>query len=117
MDFNPVQILPITKPTIELTNPSGSCDLVENRSRRSSRFKDSAVVFDNNYWRDLPSSYNRPLYVTTNLKRFELKRAMLDLESLLNIIPLSVLDAVGIPRDKSQGNRLTFYASKVTILT
>lgn len=40
------------------------------------------------------------LIVTTGVKWVELKRAMIEKGSSLNIIPLSALDAVGIPRDK-----------------
>lgn len=35
-----------------------------------------------------------------NVKPIELKRSMVDLGSSLNIISFSVLDVVGIPRDK-----------------
>lgn len=48
-----------------------------------------------------PPGYTEPTLIGHyEVKGFELKRAMLDLWSSVNIISLSVLDAVGIPRNK-----------------
>lgn len=51
------------------------------------------MVFYDNDRGDLWSHHNRPLYVTKKLKR---KEAMLDLGSLLNIVSMSIPDAVDI---------------------
>lgn len=48
----------------------------------------------------LPSHQNRPLYVTAYIRDMELRCAVIDLSSLLNIMPLSTLEAIGIPRDR-----------------
>lgn len=48
----------------------------------------------------LPSHYNQPLYVTTCIKDVELRHAMVDKRSLLNINHLSVLEVVVVSRDK-----------------
>lgn len=58
------------------------------------------VMFYDNKRRDLPSTHNRPLYVTASVKGIKFKRAMLALGSSLNIISLRVLDAVETPRER-----------------
>lgn len=57
-------------------------------------------MFYDNDRHDLPRGHNQPLYITADVNRVELKRAMLDLRSSINIISLSMLNAVGISREK-----------------
>lgn len=99
MDFNPEQRLAITKSIIELTDPSESCDLVEGRSRCRSRF-DATVTMFYDVDRHRPTTHSRSLYVSTSMNGVELKRAMLDPGSSINIISLSTLDVVDVSRDK-----------------
>lgn len=99
LDFSSEQRLAITKSIVELTDPTKSCDLVEGRTRRKGRFDDNAAVFYVDDERGLPTNHNRPLYVIANVNGVELRRAMLDPGSSINIISLSTLDAVGVPRD------------------
>lgn len=87
MDFNPEQKLAIAKATIELTNPSGSSNLVNSRSMTNRRFEDNVMVFYENDQHDVPSHHNRPLYRIVKVRDIELKRVMLDYGSSLNIIP------------------------------
>lgn len=101
MDFNSEQRLAITKSLIELTDPAESCDMVEGRPRHKGRFDDNAAVFYNKDRRGLPSNHNRPLYMTASVNRVELKRAILDPESSINIISLLTLEAVGIPKRRT----------------
>lgn len=95
----------ITKSIIELTNPVDSCDLVEGRSRRKRQFDNDVTMFYDNDRCGLPSTHNRPLYVTASGNGVELKRAMLDPGSSINIISLSTLDAVGVPQNHPTANR------------
>lgn len=48
----------------------------------------------------LPSHHNKALYVITSVYYVELKRAMVDRGYSLNIMPLSMLEVVGIPESK-----------------
>lgn len=50
-----------TKSIIKLTDLVESCELIEGRSKRRSRFDDDVVVFYNNDWRGLTTTHNRPL--------------------------------------------------------
>lgn len=93
IDLTPSKGWP-SKSIIELTNPGESCDLVEGRSRHRGRFDDNAVGFYDDR-RGLPTTHNRPLYVTASVNGVKLKRAMLDPGSSINIISLSTLEAVG----------------------
>lgn len=74
--------------------------MIERRSRCNHRFNDYVIVFYDKDRRDLPTSHNQSLYITTNMNVVKLKRVMIDPESSINIIFLLVLDAVGISRDK-----------------
>lgn len=94
MDLRSEQRLAITKATIKVTDPSGSLGIAENRLRLNSRFKDNAVVLFNNERCNLTSHYNHPLYVAVKVRVVELKQAILDQGSPLNIVSLLVLDAV-----------------------
>lgn len=53
------------------------------------------ILFENDR-QDLPSHHNRSLYVTASIRGVELKCAMVDSGSTLNIIPLSILEADGM---------------------
>lgn len=99
MDFSPEQTLAITNTIIELIVLSGNTNFAEKRSRRSSKFEDGEVVFYENEWPNLPSQHNHPLYMTARARDVELKRDTLNQGSSLNIMSLSVLDAVGVPQE------------------
>ncbi|XP_059638839.1 uncharacterized protein LOC132281121 [Cornus florida] len=59
----------------------------------------SAIVFteEDKY---VPTTHNRPLYVTASLNGVELKRAFMDNGSSLNIMPLEVFCHSGLPDEK-----------------
>lgn len=99
IEFNSEQKLAITKSIIKLTDPIESCQLVERRSRRRSRFDDAAVVFYDN---DRQPS-NHPQSTTLYNSEREWSWAQESYArhgSSINIIFLSTLDAVGIMRGK-----------------
>lgn len=59
------------------------------------------VLFYDNERSNLHSSHNRPLYIfTMSVNGVELKRAMLNLGSSLNITSLWIVDAVDEPLDR-----------------
>lgn len=93
MDFSLAKRLAITKAIIELTDPLGSSNLFESKSGRNSKFENN---FYENDRIDVRSHHKRPLYVTAKVRDLESKKAMLDQVSSLNIISLSVLDAIGV---------------------
>lgn len=99
VDFNPEQRFSTTKVIIELTNLlKGSC-LAKRRLVGGNKFEDSAKIFYEKDQQDIPSHHNRPLYVTVSVRDVELKRAMTDLRSSLNIISLFMLQAVRMRQD------------------
>lgn len=102
MGFSPKQRLAITKVIIKLTDPLESSGIADSRSRRNNRFEIDVSVFYHNKRLELSSHHNIPLYVTTSIREAELKRAILDLGSLINIVSLSILDAVGVVRSSIQ---------------
>lgn len=117
MDLRQEQRLAITKAIIKVTDPSGSSGVTENRLRRNSKFKDNAVVLFDNERCDLPSHHKHPLYVTVKVRDVELKRAIIDQGSPLNIISLSVLDAVDVYRDSVQRQLVRCQDLEVTVST
>lgn len=85
---------------IELIYSLGGLGLTENRTIRGRRFKDNAMVCYDSDLRNLPGYTICPLYVTTSIREVEMKRAMTDLGSFLNIISPSVLMVVAITQEK-----------------
>ena len=47
--------------------------------------------------------HRRPFYVSAVIKDVQVRRALVDTSSCLNLIPLSTLKAANIPRHKIQG--------------
>lgn len=92
--------LAITKAILEL-NPSGGlfrpCKKLPCRRKK---FKDDAEVFHEEDKHILSAYYNRPLYVIAFVHDVKLYWGLVELRSLLNIMPLSMLEVVGIPRDQ-----------------
>lgn len=86
-----------TKAITELTDPSGSLGLLK-ANRRGTIDEDNAVVFYENDRLNIPSHHNSHLYVTKKVSDIEFKGAMLDQGSSLNIISLSILEALRVPR-------------------
>lgn len=58
----------------------------------------TTIVFYDDEQRNLPTNHNRPICVTTSVREVKLKRAMLDPWLSLNIISLSILDAISMDR-------------------
>lgn len=88
--------LTITKAITELPNSSRSSGVVQNRPRGGRRSEDKAMVFYEK--NSQPSHYRRPLYVTAIVH--DMEHALVDLGSSMNIMPLSMLEAIGISRSR-----------------
>lgn len=61
---------------------------------KADREEDDAEIFYEDDQRDIPSHLNHPFYVIAKVRDVELKTAMLDQGSSLDIISLSVLCSV-----------------------
>ena len=47
--------------------------------------------------------HRRPLYLAASINQIPIKRALVDTDAFVNLIPLSTLQAVGISERKIQG--------------
>lgn len=77
MDFNPKQTLAITKSIIELTDPSGSCGLVERRSKKNDRFNDGIIAFNDKKRRNSLVAMIDHSISTASVNGFELRELCL----------------------------------------
>lgn len=100
MDFDVWQRLTIAKAIIELTYSLGGCGFVQNKPHGGKRFKHIVMVFYEKDIQKLLSHHNRLLYMTAYVRKVELRRALIDPSSLLSIMSLSMLETLGIPRDR-----------------
>ena len=51
------------------------------------------------------SNHRRPFYLVNSLNQISIKRALVDTGASVNLIPLSTLQAAGIPKSKIQVSR------------
>lgn len=79
--------------------------LVQNRQCGGRRFEDNALVFWEKDRQALPSHHNQPLYVIAYVHDTELKSALIDPDSSLNIMLFSTHEALRIPRGRSLSNQ------------
>lgn len=98
IDFSPGKRLVITKAIIELTEPSGSSNVVESKRRRNNRFNDNAVVFHENDRHNITSQHNCPLYMIVKVRDVELKGPCW-IEDHPSISSPYILDTVRVPRE------------------
>lgn len=97
MNFNNDQCLTINKAIIELTFSSSGLFHAQIWPHGGNRLDGNAIVF---YEKDrlvLLSHHNMLLYVIAHNRDIELRRAMVVLCFLLNIMPLSTHEMVEIP--------------------
>ena len=52
------------------------------------------------------SNYRRPLYLAASINQIPIKRALVNTGTSMNLIPLSMLLAIGTPESKIQGCRM-----------
>lgn len=119
IDFSAEQRLAITKAIINLTDPSGGCGVFERRPRGGSILK-TAIVFYRNDMQDIHDHHNWSLYVTASVRDVDLICVMVDPGSSVNVIPLSILKTVGVPRDgitKQHIKVASFEGSSHSLLT
>lgn len=99
MDFDAGRGLAIMKEIIELTDSLGGLGSDKKATCRGRRFEDNSMVSTKMIGRFCPIHY-RPLYVTAHVHDVELKHALIDPGSSLNIMQLSTLEMVGISRSR-----------------
>lgn len=88
MNFSKNQRLAITKAIIKLFD-LGAQSLFRESRFGGNRFDDAAMVFYKRNGQALPSHYNTPVCVTAYIHDIELRRALIDLGSSLNIMLLT----------------------------
>lgn len=96
MDFDAGRGFAIMKEIIELTDPLGGLGSDKKATCGGRRFEDNSMVSTKMIGRPCLIPY-RPLYVIAHVHDVELKHALTDRGSSLNIMQLSTLEMVGIP--------------------
>lgn len=88
----------------------------KRRPHEGNKFEDNAMIYENDMHNVL-SGYNRLLYMTASIQYIQLRHALGDRGSSLNIIPLYVLKQSECLETESQSSPLRFPILKVTPLT
>ena len=79
------------------------CLVAETRADKAFLQDNNEITFSNEDMEVGYSDHRRPLYVATSINQILINRALVDTGALVNLIPLSTLQATGIPKSKIQG--------------
>uniref|UniRef100_A0A2N9HJD4 RNA-directed DNA polymerase n=1 Tax=Fagus sylvatica TaxID=28930 RepID=A0A2N9HJD4_FAGSY len=93
-----------TEAIIAIAADSGAtCFTAEAHASRAFLETTNAVTFTDEDMEVQYPDHRRPLYVSAVIKDVQVRRALVDTGSCLNLIPLSTLKAANIPQHKIQG--------------
>ena len=79
------------------------CLVAETRADKAFLQDNNEITFSNEDMEVGYSDHRRPLYVATSINQILINRALVDTGALVNLIPLSTLQATGISKSKIQG--------------
>ena len=80
-----------------------TCFTAEAHASRTFLETINAVTFTDKDMEVQYPSHRQPLYVSVVIKEVQVRKALVDTGSCLNLIPLSTLQAANIPQQKIQG--------------
>ena len=77
-----------------------SAEILEDRALLQ---ESTEITFSNEDMEVGYPDHRRPLYLAASINQIPIKRALVDTDAFVNLIPLSTLQAVGISERKIQG--------------
>uniref|UniRef100_A0A2N9GLF3 Integrase catalytic domain-containing protein n=1 Tax=Fagus sylvatica TaxID=28930 RepID=A0A2N9GLF3_FAGSY len=94
-----------TEALITIAAESGAtCFTAEAHASRAFLETTNAITFTDEDMEVQYPDHRRPLYLSAVIKNVQVRRALVDTGSCLNLIPLSTLQAVDLPHQKIQGS-------------
>uniref|UniRef100_A0A2N9H986 Integrase catalytic domain-containing protein n=1 Tax=Fagus sylvatica TaxID=28930 RepID=A0A2N9H986_FAGSY len=105
LGFGPEARNAATKALITITAESGAtCFKVEAHASRAFLETTNAITFTDEDMEVQHPDHRRPLYLFAVVKDVQVRRALVDTGSCLNLIPLSTLQAANVSQQKIQGS-------------
>jgi hypothetical protein len=103
--FRPKARNAATEALITIAAESGAtCFTAEAHASRAFLETTNAITFTDEDMEVQYPDHRRPLYLSAVVKDVQVKRALVDTGSCLNLIPLSTLQAANVPQQKIQGS-------------
>jgi hypothetical protein len=105
LGFGPEARNAVTEALITIAAESGAtCFTAEAHASRAFLETTNAITFTDEDMEVQYPDHRRPLYLSVVIKDVQVRRALVDTGSCLNLIPLSTLQAVNLPQQKIQGS-------------
>uniref|UniRef100_A0A2N9EST4 RNA-directed DNA polymerase n=1 Tax=Fagus sylvatica TaxID=28930 RepID=A0A2N9EST4_FAGSY len=105
LGFGPEARNAATEALITIAAESGAtCFTAEAHASRAFLETTNAITFTDEDMEVQYPDHRRPLYLSAVIKNVQVRRALVDTGSCLNLIPLSTLQAVDLPHRKIQGS-------------
>uniref|UniRef100_A0A2N9HSS8 Integrase zinc-binding domain-containing protein n=1 Tax=Fagus sylvatica TaxID=28930 RepID=A0A2N9HSS8_FAGSY len=105
LGFGPEARNAATEALITIAAESGAtCFTAEAHASRAFLETTNAITFTDEDMEVQYPDHRRPLYLSAVIKDVQVRRALVDTGSCLNLIPLSTLQAVNLPQQKIQGS-------------
>uniref|UniRef100_A0A2N9FRS5 Uncharacterized protein n=1 Tax=Fagus sylvatica TaxID=28930 RepID=A0A2N9FRS5_FAGSY len=105
LGFGPEARNAATEALITIAAESGAtCFTAEAHASRAFLETTNAITFTDEDMEVQYPDHRRPLYLSAVIKDVQVRRALVDTGSCLNLIPLSTLQAVNLPHQKIQGS-------------
>jgi hypothetical protein len=105
LGFGPEARNAATEALITIAAESGAtCFMAEAHASRAFLETTNAITFTDEDMEVQYPDHRRPLYLSAVIKDVQVRRALVDTGSCLNLIPLSTLQAVNLPHQKIQGS-------------
>ena len=105
LGFGPKARNDVTEALITIVAESGAtCFTAEAHANRTFLETTNAMTFTDEEMEVQYPDHRRPLYLSAVVKDVQVRRALVDTGSCLNLIPLSTLQAAKVPQQKIQGS-------------
>ena len=105
LGFGPEARNAATEALITIVAESGAtCFTAEVHANRAFLETTNAITFIDEDMKVQYPNHKRPLYLSTVVKDVQIRRALVDIGSCLNLIPLSTLQAANVSQQKIQGS-------------
>ena len=102
--MNPKAYTAATEAIIAIVVESGAhCFTAETHASRAFLETTNAITFTNEDMEVQYPDHRRPLYLLATINEVQVRRALVDTDSCINLIPLSTIQAVEISQKKIQG--------------
>ena len=104
MEFTANERRIVTKALISIAlGARVECLAVETRANKAFLQDTNKITFSDKDMEVGYSDHRRPLYLVASINQISIKRAVVDTSASVNLIPLRMLQATGIPKSNIQG--------------